>query len=193
MPAGGTEVKAKHATSWWHAGVSAAVLTVLASIAVVGVWVLHEFGPSVVKDKATYEHRHELLVSTGRDLDTVPTPSHARPAKRSEYTGCGGEDSGEIFQPAMWREWPLLKDARRPESEFELRTSKGAREAARSIVEDLRARGWVGKSTLDEYAATTLHGTGDRAEIYISVQAFEDSVLAYASSSSRKRVCGRIL
>jgi hypothetical protein len=167
-------------------------LVTVAGVAVVGVWVVRNFGPAVVRDHTGMGAVQHRLRPVQADLSAVPSPPHTHPAAAATFTGCVS-DSGEIFQPQVSREWRLTRDARgsEPYTGYD-RLTGAARKAGAEITQALLARGWTGRPPHGPNAATTLRRPGPNKGSYISIQVFYDSVLATARTS-HDRVCGRIL
>lgn len=162
-------------------------------VVAVGVWVLHEFGPAVVRDHAGMAAVEHRLRPVQDDLSAVPSPLHTKPAPAATFTGCGS-DSGEVFEPQVSREWRLTRDARgHLSSGGEDQVTPAARRAGTQIVKDLISRGWVGRATLGRGdAATTLLMRNQGVPSHLTIQVFYDSVLATGQTSYDK-VCGHIL
>jgi hypothetical protein len=99
-------------------------------------------------------------------------------------TGCS-VDSGEVYEPALFREWTFRGPAKGADI---LETTEPGREVARQVAASMIAKGWSGAGELDGVAATGLSKSFDGYVINLVIQADGESVLA-TGSTKFQRVC----
>ena len=163
----------------------AGVVALLAAAWLVAQHLSPDLPRAVVADEAGMAKVRERLGPVVTVLSAVPSPAHTRPAAPAELVGCS-VDSGELFEPSVYREWELKGDARSSDPNGFTASARG-RVVASSVARSLIARGWIGRPALDRDAATFLRGP-DR-HTWVTVQAYADRVVAYGETRHEK-VCG---
>lgn len=153
---------------------------------VVAVRSLQPPAPDPVSDRRGLTQVRQRLSAAAGDLDAVPDPVNAHARRGARLTGCS-VDSGEVFEPGLFREWRLVGPARSPDA---LDVTEQGRRAGSAIAAALISRGWSGTSRLDQDAATGLTRSYDGYTIGLTVQAFSDSVLV-SGHTRHRRVCRR--
>ena len=123
--------------------------------------------PDVETDNALMEQTKERLRQVVSELQSLPTPANAK-ERDAEQHGCG-TDSGDVFQPWAVRVWEV--------------TPSTAAAAAAVIAEALRAKGWTGPSSPDQFgqygmssergewsAGGVVMPTFDQDEVFVQVR-----------------------
>lgn len=103
----------------------------------------------------------------------------------ASFVGCT-MDSVDIFQPMVQRDWPLTTAAITRNVE---KATRLGRAAASDIAAQIIAHGWTGSSELDRYAFTGLTKSFGGHKIGVSIQAFNNAVLATARTHQSPCVC----
>jgi hypothetical protein len=137
-----------------------------------------------VKDGSGHTVVLQRLSAAKGDLNAVADPPNSEAISIAKVFGCS-VDSGEVFEPELYREWRLLGPAKGTDS---LHTTEPAKAVARRITKALIARGWAGSAELDQYASTDLTKSFNGHQISLSIQVDGESVLA-VGDTPYKRVC----
>jgi hypothetical protein len=138
-----------------------------------------------VKDPNGLAVPHDRFSLVLPELDAVKDPANAHAPKQSVFDGCVVDNSGDVYEPEVHREWNLRGSARVGDA---LKVSQGGRQAGQAIAAQLVARGWKGSTALDQDAATDLSKSFDGQQIHLGIQAFNDLVNVWADTKFR-HVC----
>ena len=140
-----------------------------------------------VEDEAALAVRRHMLQPAIVDLNAVPSPRYARPTGPAHVTGCS-MDSGQLFQPWAGREWRLYGPARIRSSRI-FGSGPAGRQALTRLAESLRDRGWTGSTEPDKVGAIELSRDPEGRSLGITLQVFEDGILANVGAPGLPRVC----
>jgi hypothetical protein len=142
-------------------------------------------GAGVDRDEHGFAQVHARLAGVLPDLDAVTDPANAHAQSPAKFTGCFVDNDGDLYQPQAHREWTLGGPARASD---ELQVTPRGRQAGSAIARQLVARGWTGSTELDDYAGTDLSRSFDGYTVHLGLQAFNDVVNVWATTTPRK-VC----
>ena len=92
-----------------------------------------------VVDEAGLQLVRARLDTVRVELDELPAPPLAVSASPAQVFGCG-RDSGDLFQPALDKEWTLTRSA---VSDIAGVSTPGAARAQAALVQNLKAAGWI--------------------------------------------------
>ena len=141
-----------------------------------------------VKDEAGLHVVQQRLSAAVGDVDAVVDPANTKATGAAEVLGCD-MDSGEVFEPELYRAWRLEVLAR-ARSRHHNRVTGAGRQAGSSIATALLERGWSGSAELTgkDPASTALTKRFDGYTVTLTVAVYDSSVVAEGDTPYR-RVC----
>ena len=171
----------------WAALGSLALIGALATAFVV-VTGLASLEADPVKDKAGLAVVRQHLSAASGDINALGDPANSKATGTAHVTACS-VDSGEVFEPTLYREWRLVGAAK--SAKYDKVTDLGRR-AGSSIAAALIARGWSGSAELtnEDFPATWLSKRYDGYTVTLTIQVFDDAVLV-SGDTKHPRVCRR--